>query len=382
MSINLRQAMIATTVAGATFVLGYMMAWTRAPAPGEPQATQVAAVPAPQASPVAGPAMPSAPAAVAASSPAIHAQALPPQSAPRGFVPATTRVASPAPNPSEGIAARPPVQPRQPPPAITPPAAATEASAKPAESADSHTIVAASPPTQSPAPSRASQPAPPNQAAPVATPAAAPISGGPRITFDKAVYDFGSAAAGDVAAYEFGFRNTGDAQLVIGKVTTGCGCTAALVSDKELAPGASGRVKVTFNTGGYKGKVHKRVYVQSNDPTQPRVTLTMNVEVKVEIDVSPGYIYIASIVAGETATRTVTVTGLDGRVFRITKVSGTPAIQVGDPKQVADGKYEIEVTVKPERVQGALSGLVTIETDSKRHPKLYVSVGANVRNPA
>jgi hypothetical protein len=66
-------------------------------------------------------------------------------------------------------------------------------------------------------------------------------------------------------------------------VETSCGCAAALVSDKKLEPGKSGKVKVTFNTQGYAGEVVKYIYVESDDPIQPRVQL----KITAAIDVPP-----------------------------------------------------------------------------------------------
>jgi len=223
----------------------------------------------------------------------------------------------------------------------------------------------------------------PQTLSPAAVAAPTPsASGGARIAFDRTTYDFGAVMSGDAAQYGFVFHNTGNEKLIIGKVTTGCGCTAALVTDKEIPPGGQGLVKATFNSRGYKGKVHKTVYVETNDPTHPRVTLALSGEVKVDIEATPPIVYVTAIGIGESATRTLTVSSPGGSDFHVTKVSATPAeVRVGEAKQVADHKYEIKVTIKPERGPGSLSGLVTIETDSKRQPKLYVSVMANVRKP-
>lgn len=113
----------------------------------------------------------------------------------------------------------------------------------------------------------------------------ASLSGGkgPQIKFDGEVKDFGKAKQGEVLEHVFRFTNAGDSTLVINKVRTTCGCTAALVSERKLQPGQKGEIKVSFNTRGYAGNVAKYVYVETNDPAHPTKQLT----VKAAIDVPP-----------------------------------------------------------------------------------------------
>ncbi|MBN1222910.1 MAG: DUF1573 domain-containing protein [Candidatus Aminicenantes bacterium] len=105
----------------------------------------------------------------------------------------------------------------------------------------------------------------------------------PKIEFKHESKDFGQVKQGKVLGYVFQFRNAGDATLVVQRVRTSCGCTAALVSKSELKPGEAGEIKVTFNTRGYAGSNSKYIYVESNDPDAPQKQLT----VKASIDVPP-----------------------------------------------------------------------------------------------
>ncbi|MFC2169241.1 DUF1573 domain-containing protein [Acidobacteriota bacterium] len=104
---------------------------------------------------------------------------------------------------------------------------------------------------------------------------------GPKIKFKEESWDFGAVKQGVVLNHVFSFQNTGDSPLLLKNVRTSCGCTAALVSEKNVAPGNKGEIKVTFSTKGYGGKVSKEVYVDSNDPTQPRKQLSIMASIKV-----------------------------------------------------------------------------------------------------
>ncbi len=111
--------------------------------------------------------------------------------------------------------------------------------------------------------------------------AAAPAAKGPKVVFKEEAWNFGRAKMGADLVHEFIFKNEGDAPLKIVNVETSCGCTAALVSDKKVEPGKSGKIKVTFNTQGYAGEVVKYVYVETDDPVQPRVQLKISAAVDV-----------------------------------------------------------------------------------------------------
>ncbi len=114
-------------------------------------------------------------------------------------------------------------------------------------------------------------------------PAPAAGAGTPKIKFKETAWNFGKIKQGDVATHEFVFANEGDDTLTIEKVSTTCGCTAALVSDRSIPPGKSGKIEVKFDSRGYGGQITKVVTVQSNDPKDPQRPL----EIKAEIEIPP-----------------------------------------------------------------------------------------------
>lgn len=106
-------------------------------------------------------------------------------------------------------------------------------------------------------------------------------TGKPKVVFKETQFDFGKIKQGEVVIHEFIFRNEGQSPLKINRVTTSCGCTAALVSEKEIAPGKEGRLKVTFDSHGYSDKVVKYIYFDCNDPETPQVELIITATVEV-----------------------------------------------------------------------------------------------------
>lgn len=88
----------------------------------------------------------------------------------------------------------------------------------------------------------------------------------PQMRFEKTVIEFGSVSAGEPVSGEFTFTNNGKKPLNIREVKTNCDCTKSKLSGNDIAPGATGRISVTFNTDGRKGVQHQQVTVFSNDP--------------------------------------------------------------------------------------------------------------------
>ncbi len=111
-----------------------------------------------------------------------------------------------------------------------------------------------------------------------------------RAKFKETAWDFGKVKQGEVVSHEFVFKNIGDAALLIEQVETSCGCTAALLSEKRVDPGKEGKIKASFDTRGYSGKLVKYIFVDSNDVEESRreLSVTADVEVppsaKIELD--------------------------------------------------------------------------------------------------
>jgi len=185
---------------------------------------------------------------------------------------------------------------------------------------------------------------------------------------------------GEVIKHEFAFRNAGTAPLIVTKVT-GCGCTAALVSSPRVPPGQSGRIGVTFDTKGYRSEEDKDVYVESNDPAQPRARLLLQGTIKSEILLEPAYYYFGTIGPAETVSKRITIRFAEGASYRVTAARATsPQLHPGELRAV-EGRYEFELTVGPDLPPGPFSSEVLVETDSPRQPRISLGVFGNVKQP-
>jgi hypothetical protein len=93
----------------------------------------------------------------------------------------------------------------------------------------------------------------------------APVDGKYSImTFEKTEHDFGMINAGDKVEYSFNFKNTGEADLIITRAVGSCGCTIPEYPKEAIKPGASAKMKVSFNSAGKHGEQQKSVTISTN----------------------------------------------------------------------------------------------------------------------
>lgn len=113
---------------------------------------------------------------------------------------------------------------------------------------------------------------------------------GPRLRFDGTLHDFGDLRDDqDKVSHDWVFHNDGDEPLQILGTRPSCGCTASIVSEASVPPGGQGVLRVTFDPAGQHGSVRKTLAVNSNDPTDPHVLLTIKARVAVvEQPLEPG----------------------------------------------------------------------------------------------
>lgn len=84
-----------------------------------------------------------------------------------------------------------------------------------------------------------------------------------KITFEQTTYDFGNIKEdGGKVSHEFEFTNTGKDPIKILDARAECGCTQPEYPKQEIAPGAKGVIKVTYNPIGRPGGFTKVVRVR------------------------------------------------------------------------------------------------------------------------
>jgi len=130
---------------------------------------------------------------------------------------------------------------------------------------------------------------------------------GPVVQLDPETIDFGTLAQGEQPQHDVQLHNRGSAPLLIGEVTSNCGCTVAQLPDSVLAPGATTQMRVTLQTLSFSGDVVKQITLHTNDPGAPQATITLKAHVRPRLDVRPTQVDFGSVPVGESPVRTVTL---------------------------------------------------------------------------
>jgi len=99
-----------------------------------------------------------------------------------------------------------------------------------------------------------------------------------KIEFKSETVDYGEIQKGSDGVRVFEFTNTGNAPLIISKVSSTCGCTIPKKPEEPILPGETGEIQVKYDTKRI-GMIRKAITVISNADTPTKV-LKIKGEVK------------------------------------------------------------------------------------------------------
>ncbi len=116
----------------------------------------------------------------------------------------------------------------------------------------------------------------------VALPAAAQV-----IDISPKSFDFGTMQQQETRETFITVTNNGGGLLELQDVHADCGCTVPTLTVKQLAPGESTHIDVTFNSKRFHGNVIKTVQITSNDPLNPTVDFMITADVQTALIIDP-----------------------------------------------------------------------------------------------
>lgn len=197
----------------------------------------------------------------------------------------------------------------------------------------------------------------------------------PKLEVVEKVHDFGVVTEGDRLTHVFSVKNTGTGTLIIDRVTTSCGCTAAVLKKKEIPPGSQGEIEVTFDTTRRGGDNRKTITIQSNDPANPRSELEVRAKVETLLALEPAFVRL-NPEFGKQQISEAWVTGKlkDQAKLKIVQGADNPDVKVELAEKQMDGGPPVQglrFTVNGKKV-GFGNGTVMLETGLPKPDKLQV----------
>ena len=186
-------------------------------------------------------------------------------------------------------------------------------------------------------------------------------SGGPRLVVEKETIDLGTIKEGETVETVFVLENKGEADLVIDRIRTSCGCTTVKLAEREktIAPGGKQPLTTQFNSKGRAGKQRTTATIYSNDPQRPMLKLTLTLEVLTLSQVVPNMLYVRNVRRGEVVPRTLDVLpGVKGAQVEIIslKIPGEMLSYTAEPMEhKTGGGQRLRFRVDPDAKLGPLS---------------------------
>ena len=194
-------------------------------------------------------------------------------------------------------------------------------------------------------------------------------------------HNSGNIWAGDSVKHAFEVTNTSERVMEIRSVNTTCGCTTASKWEKEVLPGQTWTLDVTFATAGRQGKVNKSITVMTDDPDRPRIELVLKGEIQTRFEVSPSQaISLGALQSDSVIKRTLSITNKlpEPVVFTLGK-AGSNVLKT-ELREVDKGKrYELDVETVPPLSEATSFDSIVLQTGLKEPPELAIPVSGRVQ---
>ncbi|MBU0678756.1 MAG: DUF1573 domain-containing protein [Verrucomicrobia bacterium] len=202
----------------------------------------------------------------------------------------------------------------------------------------------------------------------------------PQIVCVQPSYDFGKADSGQVIEHTFEVRNSGQTSLEITRVKPSCGCTVANLSRKIVPPNETAEITTRLNLRGRSGRQRKHITVESNDPQNPGLRLTLEGDVINELEVRPNRIFYGQIQSTNPITRAIEIISQSETPLNITDIIVShPQIETA-LETLQEGKhFRLQVVLNPAGLtEPVLRGTIRLRTDSPRYPDINVEVSGMI----
>jgi len=208
----------------------------------------------------------------------------------------------------------------------------------------------------------------------------------PRISFSETVWDFGYVPKTGTVSHTFLIKNTGEDTLVIVKVRTSCGCTAAPLSKQRLAPDETAELKLIFDPRKIVvGETTKRIRIISNDPVNPFADVQFIATIGKKsslVKLTPTEINFDTVAQGTEDLRTITIENISGEKLSMEVVDG-PGEDVEltglSTRTLKPGEsIEINVRLRRDASLGTLHSSLTLDFEGSREARISIPIGGVV----
>lgn len=196
-------------------------------------------------------------------------------------------------------------------------------------------------------------------------------------------FNFGELYKGEKVERKVTIKNAGKETLLIERVHASCGCTAALLADKNVAPGKTTALSISFDSKNFSGEQRKNVFVYSNDPSASAKEITFTAKVIQVIEATPPYFYFMPGKVDSTMENSATLKNISDKpveILSVTSVDPLAKFALRKNKLAPGESTQLSVTFTPSKI-GYVSSDVLVKTSHPKQPEFAMKLVCNVRRP-
>lgn len=205
----------------------------------------------------------------------------------------------------------------------------------------------------------------------------------PVLQVENPRFDFGEVFQGERVRHVFEFVNQGDETLKIDRISSSCGCTAALVSEKSIPPGGKGELLANFDSTRFRNAVSKTISLYSNDPVHPVMQFNIKGKVLEAITVVPAQIHFGTVGSEKPVSTTVLLRNQGGKPMTFGKPRSTATeltVKMPETSFAGGDEVTLELILTPKPGQVRFSGYVLVPVDGVPKNELRIPVYATIAN--
>ncbi|MFQ5806941.1 MAG: DUF1573 domain-containing protein [Phycisphaerae bacterium] len=203
----------------------------------------------------------------------------------------------------------------------------------------------------------------------------------PRLELSRTEWDFGAKWHGEPCSTDITIANVGEAPLRIIRIRSSCGCTVARPKKRELLPGESDSMTLSYNTKKRTRKVSQTITLETNDPQRPRTVIRVKGEVKQVFEAKPAdRITFGRIERDAVATQSIELrNNMEEEIFlRLKPFSDPPPFEVKLEAIEPGMVYKLSAMTKPPLKLGANTAKIVLETGLEKFPSITIPASVYV----
>jgi len=208
----------------------------------------------------------------------------------------------------------------------------------------------------------------------------------PKAKTGERVYEFGTMAKDEERSHKFTIRNDGEVPLLLSKGPTTCKCTISDLPKREVAPGETVDVEISWTPRDLDQQFRKEARIQTNDPDNREIKFLISGKVVEEFIVTPSYEWnMGSVGEGASAEVAGTITSPLFDSFKILDIENPEPLLTIDtaplpPERLNALKvksgYQLTTRLAPGMAVGPFQRKLKIRTDIRGETIITVLVKA------